>query len=556
MSHSLTSHEDLTPYIEELLRVSNQTQSGLERRRSFAADPETIIKELLTELMNCRKNAQKVETIAKKFLEAYNTSLEDQGRLHAKIKTQGEDIGELNTLIQKYQKELEIKENRFESLTHEATDMERALKIINSECSQLKKERDSLKKELQNKEQMILARETAIQQRKNFMVEVEKEKEKDKEKETDKTLQKQYDQLVLNHKKSLTEIEDLQSRIYEIEALCALDKKEYEKMRNSVKGLRDELFSKKIEYEELLQKYRESKDRAIHLKEELLMEKAQNESLMKEYDRQKSTSFKNEFEIMELQDSLRHESFRRSRTEILSDFLGELEDDHKNESGFFAINSTQAASPKFVLINTKKTETLKPIFILPQLNVISLVRNTPVCIFSNTESQQPANVPDAPVLGFSKQHSIEILAFMDSKKQSVQQTVRKNNPMPSVERGAGVSVMASALHSQSPHPKQAKLLETQTSCKSQIFSKPSTPSAPTIPTELSLCKFTSVTISRHTCLKILKQEEISITKVPQFTFDDAASEESIETVASRTRKMSVIETRDPIKEFFIFVRHK
>src|SRR5574343_361568 len=151
MSHSLTSHEDLTPYIEELLRVSNQTQSGLERRRSFAADPETIIKELLTELMNCRKNAQKVESIAKKFLEAYNTSIEDQARLQTKIKTQGEDIGELNALIQKYQKELEIKENRFESLTHEATDMERALKIINSECSQLKKERENLKKELQSK---------------------------------------------------------------------------------------------------------------------------------------------------------------------------------------------------------------------------------------------------------------------------------------------------------------------------------------------------------------------------------------------------------------------
>ena len=188
MSHSLTSHEDLTPYIEELLRVSNQTQSGLERRRSFDGDPETIIKEQLTELMNCRKNAQKVETIAKKFLEAYNTSLEDQTRLQAKIKSQNKDIGELNTLMQKYRKELEIKENRFESLTHEATDMERALKIINSECSQIKKERDNLKKELQNKEQMIIVRENAIKQRKDFMIEVEKEKEKDKEKEIDKTL--------------------------------------------------------------------------------------------------------------------------------------------------------------------------------------------------------------------------------------------------------------------------------------------------------------------------------------------------------------------------------
>lgn len=545
MSHSLTSHEDLTPYIEELLRVSNQTQSGLERRRSFAADPETIIKELLTELMNCRKNAQKVETIAKKFLEAYNTSLDDQSRLHAKIKSQGEDIGELNTLIQKYQKELEIKENRFDSLTHEATDMERALKIINSECSQLKKERDSLKKELQNKEQMILVRENAIQQRKNFMVEVEKEKEKDKEKEVDKSLQKKYDQLILNHKKSVAEIEDLQSKIYEIEALWALDKKETEKLRNSVGGLRDELFSKKIEYEELLQKYREAKDRAIHLKEELLMEKAQNESLMKEYDRQKSTSFKNDFEILELQDSLKHESFRRSRTEILSDFLGELEDDHKNESGFFTINSAQAASPKFVLINTKKTETLKPICVLPQGQVVSLVRNKPICIFSNTDCRKLSEGKDRPVLGFSIESSIGVLACLDLMKQRDQGMIRKDCVMPSLERVAGISVMASGLHGQSLHPKQPKLLETQTCIKSQVPSKPSAP--------ISLCKHPSSTISKHNNLKICKQEDIIITKVPQFTFDDAASEESIETVASRTRKMSVIETRDPIKEFFIFV---
>lgn len=543
MSHSLTSHEDLTPYIEELLRVSNQTQSGLERRRSFDGDPETIIKEQLTELMNCRKNAQKVETIAKKFLEAYNTSLEDQTRLQAKIKSQNKDIGELNTLMQKYRKELEIKENRFESLTHEATDMERALKIINSECSQIKKERDNLKKELQNKEQMIIVRENAIKQRKDFMIEVEKEKEKDKEKEIDKTLQKKYDQLVLNHKKCITEIEDLKSKIYEIEDLWALDKKESDKLRISIGGLRDELFAKKIEYEELLQKYREVKDRTIHLKEELMMEKAQNENLMKEHDRQKSTGFKNDFEVLELQDTLKHEGFKRSRTEVLSDFFGDIEENHKNESGFFTINSTNACSPKFVLINTKKTETLKPIFILPNIQTISLVRNKSIRIFQNNEIQLSPPFSYLPALGLSIKNSFDIFETSDIKKSLHSSKHSKNSSTQTCENLSEKPTLSSSMKIDNSQP---NLLETQ----SFRCDKAKGPSS-----SLTLCKFSFNLNFKRSSLDTVKLDDIFITKIPIFTFDDAASVESIETEASRTHKMTVMEARDPIKEFFIFVSY-
>jgi hypothetical protein len=499
MSHSLTSHEDLTPYIEELLRLSNQTQTGLERRRSFAAEPETIIKELLTELMTCRNNAQKAETIAKKFLEAYNTSVEDLARLRNKIREQGDDIGELNTLIQRYQKEIEVKDNRFESLTLEATDMERALKIINAECSQLKKEKEIIKKELQSKEQMLVARENAIQQRKNFLVEVEKEKEKDREKEVDKTLQIKHDQLLLANKKYLADVQDLNSRIEELEALWNLDKKENEKMKKSVGTLRDELFSKKIEYEELLQKYRECKDRVFSLKEELMMEKAHNESLLKENDRQKSSSFKVDFDNFEDQSSLKTEPFRRSRTEILSDFLGELEDSHKDEGGFFTLNTATSSSPKFVLINTKKTELLKPISVIP-----------PKQVLTTSTFKQFNRCAKVLKLTSGDFFSFNLKTLLTEENQEKIKT-----QIPEFSESSELAL----------HPK--------------------------FPSE-SLELSTFPTKFKSTTLQIIKLDEIHLARVPIFNFDDAASEESTETVASRSRKMSVVENRDPIKQFFIF----
>lgn len=467
MSNSLTSHEDLTPYIESLMKISSQAAS-LERRRSFAADPELIIKELLTELMTTRKNTQTAEEIAKKFLEAYNTSIEDQSRLKVKISSLSSDINDLNTLIGKYQKEIEVKDSRYESITLEVIDMERALKQLNNECSQLKKERDFLKKEIQSKEQMLVIRESNMQQRKNLLVEVEKEKGKEKDKEVDKGFQIKYEQMVVSNKRKQTEIDDLVSRLHEIEALWALDKNNADKLQKSVGNLRDELFEKKIECEKTSQKYRDCKERVITLKEELIIQKAQNDSLVKEYERQKSTNFKNEFEGYE-EPSIKNDAFRRSRTEILSDYFNEFEESQNSEV-FFTINSSDKASPKFMLVNNKRTELLPSISVLPSKIKMKLDKQA--------------------IFNYNAKASVEAVGKIDVKG------IRASKEVLCLARGNGIV-------------------------------------------------YKSV-------LSAVNTEEIHIGRVPIFVFDDAASEESIETVASRSRKASTVEIRDPIKEFFIF----
>ena len=255
-----------------------------------------------------------------------------------------------------------------------------------------------------------------------------------------------------------------------------------------------------------------------------MMEKAQNESLMKENDRQKSAGLQNEFEILEVQDSHKNEGFKRSRTEILSDFWGEIEDNHKNESGFFTINSTKASSTKFVLINTKKTETLTPIFILPKVQTISLVRNSSICIFRNNVIQKSLDFSYLP---------------MHSSKLS------KNSFTKISENLSEQSTSSSPLYNQHSQP---NLIEAQSYLRLD--------NAKQAPPLFTISKFNFNFISKRISLDTIKLDDIIITKVNIFTFDDAASVESIETDASRTHKMSVIGARDPIKEFFIFVSHK
>lgn len=504
MSHSLTSHEDLTPYIESLMKISNQSAS-LERRRSFAADPEIIIKELLTELMNSRKNTQTTEEIAKKFLEAYNTSLEDQSRLKQKISSLSSDISDQNTLIQKYQKDIELKDSRYESITLEVIDMERALKQLNHECSQLKKERDFLKTEIQNKEQMKVVRENNLQQRKNLLNEVEKEKEKDKERESERVFQGKYEQQVIVNKKKQAEIDDLISRIQEIEALWQLDKNAADRLQKSIGGLRDELLQKKIEYDGIVMKYKECKERVVSLKEELMMQKAQNDSMMKENERQKSVNFKNEFEAYE-EPSIKVEGFRRSRTEILSDYFNEFEETQNSEI-VFTINSTDQSSPKFMLVNNKRTEVLPGISVFPQKARLELQKQRILNYKSKPELERSARVFIA-----CKQDENKALGLSTDEKFKAKDE--------KVKLGLTVGEKLGIKH------ENAKL--SLVNCDKFII---------------------------RSVLSIAKSEDLSFARVPVFTFDDAASEKtnSNETIDSRSRKLSTIETRDPIKEFFIFV---
>ena len=440
MSSFLTSQEDITPYIQQLSKINKNAMNEMERRRSFAADPESIIKELLTEVMSCRNYLKQATSIAEKFLEAYNICKEDLEKMNSKTVNLYEEIEELTAKNQKMQKEFEIKENRYESIALEATEMERALKMLNNDCTQLKKERDFLKKEIAQREQTNIIKENTLQQRQKIHIEIEKEKEK----EVDKALISKCEGLLADVKKKQAEIEELNGRLKESEGLFVVEKGNNDKIKGALQVLKNETTVQKIEIEKYLNKNIALKERLKECEQELVQVKSLNESLIKEYERQKSGNFtglqRESTEITE--EALKSFSIKgENKPENFGNFLQELElsDSQPVDPPFFIISpSTNQSTPSYFLTQTKK-----------------------ICFG----------------------HSFNIV------------------------------------------PK--------VSC-------------------VSLKTFKIFNVDMR--LSIEKNETISVIKVENFNFDDANSVESNETETSiKGRKASVVENRDPIKEFFIFV---
>ncbi|OMJ75808.1 hypothetical protein SteCoe_24989 [Stentor coeruleus] len=393
MSNSLTSHEDLTPYIEQLARINHSAAYQLERRRSFTADPETIIKELLTEVMSCRKSVTQCTNIAEKFLEAYQTSTEDIQRIHDRTKLLEHELGEQSTKIQKYQKELETKDKRLDSLTLEATDMERILKISNQDCNKMKKEIDALKKELSQKEQSTAIRENTIQQRQKLFV------EENREKEIDKSMQIKYDSLNTDYKKKIAEIDALKNKNNEYEGLFNAERAGFEKMSSLNNQLRNEISIQKVEMINFKEKYSQMKDRVKDLKEEIIQLRLNNESLEKELDYSRA---RRESVVSVARESLEiHEDIvdiirgttGQNKPENLGAFMNELEDKGKNfgSEPFFMISPQGTTSPKFILCQTKKIEKHEGFLIEPVKKNIQLVKNTGF-VYENIKNHPEKNL--------------------------------------------------------------------------------------------------------------------------------------------------------------------
>ena len=411
MSNSLTSHEDLTPYIQQLERLNSLASNEMERRRSFAADPETIIRELLTELMSSRKYLKQVTSIAHKFLEAYNTGIEESHRLTEKNNMLQENIGDLNSQIQKYEKEIEIKESRYESIALEATDMERIMKMLNTECSQLKKEKELLKKEISLKEQAVVFRDNTIQQRQKMHIEVEKDKE------VDKTLQIKCDSLAIENKRKQAEIDDLNSNMIEIENALKIEKNNSEKLKLLMQQIRNENSIKKSELEELKQKHSNTKEKLNQCKEELLQQKSYNESLAKECEKQRNSivlnSARASMEIPEEVSNLVGNASLNFKSERLGDLIQELENSESfpEDDSFFIVsdNSTKISSPKFMLFQPKKICKCDDISIEPQ----KIKNNEAISILERKELY-----PEEEKMNSNLKAECEALALENQQKQS------------------------------------------------------------------------------------------------------------------------------------------
>ena len=443
MSNSLTSHEDLTPYTQQLSRISQSINQEMDRQRSFASDSETLIKDLLTEVMSCRKLVKQASSIAYKFLEAYQTGNEENSKLLARNSAMCEDIGHLNAQIQKYEKEIEVKDNRYETISMEAIDMEQALKMLNNECSSLKKEREFLKNEMVKKEQTSVVRENTIQQRQKMIIEVEKDKE------VDKVLKSKYESLLAENKKKQLEIDDLNNRLTEMENIASIERSNADKAKASLQQSRSDISIKKTELESLIGKNRNKKEKIKQLKLELYQQKSFNENLVSEYDRQRNNSII---------------SVPREFVEIPEGFLNS----RKSQESFVSNNKSESLGMYMEELEPQDTKTM----------------DTPFFMVTSPSKDQG---------------SPKFMLFQNK----------------TICSGDKISIFADKM-------------------------------------KLTL---DSIRVFSHKIdINLEKLDDISIVREQTFEFDDTASLSASETEASsRVRKNSTIDSRDPIKEFFIFV---
>ncbi|OMJ81811.1 hypothetical protein SteCoe_17631 [Stentor coeruleus] len=355
MLTSLILNEDLNIYIEQLAWITNLAKSQLERERDFTEDSEIIIKDLLTEIISCRKAVIQCSDIAGKFLMAYQNAIEDTQRVYERTHLLEKEINGLNLVLEQSQKETLTKNYQLESLTIEATDMENTIKSLTQEKKTLTNKIDMLKQEL-------LIIENAINNKENSAQQKPKPQYKNpQEKTQDKNLYSKYINLTkLLHEKSL-EIEYYKNKTYEIQGILNTERVGFEKLNNLYNQLYNEISIYKNDMENIKEKYYENKEKIKELEEEIIRMRILNESLMKELDFNKvkwdmvGNGIRESCENIEENGEVVRDN-EKDKLENLAEFMDEFRDDRGCYDPLYMVCSEEVGTTKFILCQRKRIE--------------------------------------------------------------------------------------------------------------------------------------------------------------------------------------------------------
>lgn len=467
MLTSLILNEDLTTYIEQLAWITNLAKSQLERQRDFTEDSEIIIKDLLTEVMSCRKAVIQCSGIAEKFLEAYQNAIEETQQVYERTHLLEKEIKDLDLVLKQSQRETSTKDNQLESLTIEATDMENTIKKLTQEKKILINEISMLKKELIFIESLTNNKENSIQPRQKLLTEDLNEKDQDK------NLQSKYLNLTKElHEKTL-EIEYYKNKTDEIKGVLNIERVGFEKLNNAYNQLYNEITIYKNDMESVKEKYYQDKEKIKELKEEVIRMKNLNGSLMKELDfnRVKCDSVGNGVrESCENNEESGNvvRGNEKDKLENLADFMDELEDAGGCDP-LYMVCSGGVGTTRFILCQRKRIERYEGFLINP-------TKDKTISI--NPPTTYPTKTKKNKIISYTIEHC------------------------------------------------------------SSIYIKKSGNSNFTLIPSLNL--------------KTFHQSKTEPTLIPNF--NDSSSAVSTECQSSkRSRKHLIIETQDPVKQFFIYV---
>lgn len=272
--YNLKSHEDLSGYLQSLDDAYAALQSSIKSAPSFSADSQTIIEDLLSQLVTSRRKALDIIKIAKKFykVSAHNSDLIKE--MEAEKNALETEISELFAKINAQDKEIEGKDNRIENMSHDSMEFEKDYKIMAKELQQLRKEVQILKKD-QTK--------TLAPQRHSMMRNFQEVEDTSK-------LKEEIDCYKDEIRRKCVEIEELQRRIKEIDAGFLLEKASAEKIKMTVITLKKENLELKDRIDELEFQNSHQNELLENVNHELIMQKNYTENLVKEYDKERRSS--------------------------------------------------------------------------------------------------------------------------------------------------------------------------------------------------------------------------------------------------------------------------
>ena len=272
----LRSHEDLSGYIESLDETYKSLQSSIRATPSFSADSQSIIEDLISQMIAAKRKALDVIKIAKKFHKVYLNVLEQANDLRHEKNTLEHEISELMVNIIAQNKEISAKESRIEIMSHESTEIEKDYRQLHQETQQLRKELAVFKRESNNKahpayrSSLIMKTAPDIEAYKALKDTIEDQK---------RELQRRSG-----------EIEAYQYKVKELESAYTVEKNAAEKFKLLYASLKKENLNLIDQLDELSYEKSNQDEIIANLNNELIKEKNYSESLIKEYDNARRTS--------------------------------------------------------------------------------------------------------------------------------------------------------------------------------------------------------------------------------------------------------------------------
>ena len=272
--NSLRSHEDLSGYLDALDITYNSFQSSIRSAPSFSADPQSIIEDLLSQLVNSRRKGLEVIKIARKFYKVSEDSSEQSRTLQYEKDHLETEISELFSKINSQMKEIEAKESRIEIMSQESTEIEADYKLISQEVQQLRKEVQMLKKD--NSKGQQPTRISSQRANQDF--------------EEYKNLRESLEDYKQEAHRKAGEIEDLQAQLKSLDTTYSLEKSSNDRLKSTIIALKKENLELKDKIDELEFENNYQKEEINNVNNELIKQKNYTEGIVKEYDKERRSS--------------------------------------------------------------------------------------------------------------------------------------------------------------------------------------------------------------------------------------------------------------------------